>query len=780
MKKTIDHARQIAQGYTFEKGTRNVSAHSLGSALANLKPYLSEQESLQIFFDWAGAESKEFKESFLRGFSKEPSGKYNPSNHTQSPANKKDAGEPKNSTKPAPEWISAGNRPIQQFFDALCIGEEDKIILVQGSNQSQSNRCTRKTLFKNIEGFFKADWIRVHKNPMSAGRGVKNITAFNHCMIDLDTDAIDSEQSIKALKKLPLPIISIVQTNENRFHALVYIGASDLQQAIHRQEIIKQICQDEGLSIDEDGTQLHKTCRIPEAPRSKDSDFKHRLIATRARFEFEWDKTGHKPLITIDCRGEWFQKLGKAISPMECWFNHITTGDEGVVARLSNSQIQQINKNKARGDLPSIVHFIKCKADLTTAPTMPSQADMAACLESTDFITSLPKLRRIIARPLPSLRDGSLVSPKRGYNQITAEYYKPSKDFKFRLMSKGDAVDIIEDAVKTIQFENYEDKLRYLCTLFDPFYDNLGQGKVPMILTIGNQSGIGKDACRELVFKIFGWDFEVQTAERDKTEFTKILGSVMASGMMGFHIDEPGGGYESKIITSHLRSSISGSLKPRLLGSSTKIDIPKGFRFSMSAKRDIILDSDMPRRCFPVFLHSAEEALDIDWERKNWDGWMTENADEIYSALHSIVFHWFQSGCPKAELHWEGQFMEWSVFVGSLVKFIMLEEPFEESPHDLLNDQVEVDSISSFMNTLCRHFEGKGTCKVADIINWIENDTNRDEIKFSFKADGKMDTKSKRALWIDLKNADRRIFNELTFEITDRQRNAPRSSFIIR
>lgn len=758
--------------HIYSEGNRNTASHGLGSALANLKPYLSEQNALQVFKEWAGEDKTEFKNAFLNGFSQEPSGNYNPHNNSNGSI------QPQNAVKSASEWKPAGNSPLAQFLGAMGIKNSDEVVLVSGRDQAQSKSIEASKLIENASGFFKADWIRIHKNRMEGGRGFDNIKEFNHCLIDLDTDEADPKQSINLLKKSSLPLVAIIQTRKNRFHALCWIDAKDATQAKYRQERIKLICKEEGLNIDEKGTDLHKTIRLPDASR-RDYDFKHRLIATRKRIAFDWGEP--RPTIFKDTEGLWIKELGKAIGKMECWFNFTSSGNEGIPIRLSNSQIQPLTKHKARGDLPEIVEILQQNRKGAWTPALVSATDMEACLSATSFITSLPLLRRFISRPLPSLKQGTLITPKRGYNQSTEEFYSPSKEFNLEIIPKDKAVSVIEDAIKTIQFETFQDKLRYLCTMFDPFFDNFHRGQVPMILTIGNQSGIGKDASRELIHKIFGWDFQVQPAEQDKTEFTKILGSVMASGLHCFHIDEPGNGYESKKITNNLRSSITGALKPRLLGTSTKIEIPFGFRFSMSAKRDIVLDSDMPRRCLPIFLHAAQEALDIDWERKNWHGWMIENADSIYQALHSIVHHWHAAGKPKSEKQWEGQFRTWSLFTGSLVKFIMQEEPFEEAPHTMLSEQVEVDSIVPFMSALCRHFEGRYEPSFKDVASWLEDLGDDDENYYYSIKDGKMETKAKRRLWRDLRNANKRVFDGLTFRIIEiNTKNASRTTFNIK
>ena len=484
--------------------------------------------------------------------------------------------------------------------------------------------------------------------------------------------------------------------------------------------------------------------------------------------------------------GRWFETAGKAIAPLLQWFNfNAKSKSDGVVARVIDGAIEFIKLDRAVGMLPEMVRFFwvnensKSKRKLFELPT---SGQINGMLKSPAFIRSLPRLRRIINRPLPSIVNKELVTPKIGYNAETCEVYEPATDARpLKFIKPEDAKKTIDHAIRTIQFKEPADRLRYLCTLFDPFFDGMSgketmTGSIPLILTIGNQSGVGKDASRELVARVHGYRLEVQPAEPDSSEFSKLLGAAMMSKTRMFHLDEPGKGSDGKKVTNNMRSVITGHLEPRLLGQSAKVSMPDGMRFSMSAKTDVEIDSDTPRRSFPIFLHAKQDALEIDWKIKDWDKWMTLYAFDVYEALQSIVIQWFQDGSPKESKGWSGQFSTWAQFVGGIVKHVWKADPFEVAPHQLLTDNMDVDSATPFMIAVCKEFEGQQTgLTFKAILKWVEEtaaDDDQDspgDIIGLWMEGGKVTATSRRTLWSTLRSANNRVYDRWLFSVSNSQ-----------
>lgn len=390
---------------------------------------------------------------------------------------------------------------------------------------------------------------------------------------------------------------------------------------------------------------------------------------------------------------KWHKTFGEILAKSAAYYSFGSEGDIAVKVGNRTGAILDSDVDEFLANTPEHALFYKDKK-----PYRLSRQDGRECLKSIRFLKALPELHRVIKRPLPRRTDdGNLVAPTAGYNEATKEYYHPMPDAKkgFVEMELEKAVSVVSESIKEICFETDDDKARYLCTMFDPFFDGFYsgvsvRGKVPLIACLGNQSGIGKDATRKLINHVFGWDFQEQPAEPDTTEFFKVFGAAVEGGISNYHIGEPGNGNECQKITNLLRSIIVSNVMPRKLGKSHKIQVPDGMRFSLSAKKDAVFDSDMPRRTFPIRLFYEDDAKDINWERCDWDRWLEQHQWELYCALHTIVVEWYNAGMPQNASRWSGNFHTWSRFVGGIVLWAFGLDAFSTPPHSILSSTAEV------------------------------------------------------------------------------------------
>lgn len=423
----------------------------------------------------------------------------------------------------------------------------------------------------------------------------------------------------------------------------------------------------------------------------------------------------------------WHSRLGHILGEERVYFSQ--TEDSKIVVEIG----KQIGKSHAienaelQADLTQyVMMYINVVAEdkdtgepyLKQVPYKLTTQDGKECVVSARFRDKLPLLRRIIRRPLPSLVNGKIFTPKAGYNEETCEYYAPAADAgELIKMTRREAIDVIEDAIKEICFKNEIDQHAFVATMFDPFFDafvpSTQRIDAPMIMAAGNQSGVGKDASRDFVAKIFGWVFRSVKIRRDKDEIDKIFGTLCRDGRHLMHIDESGRGAEALKVTQALRSYISGDMDARLLGKSQTIPTPRGFRFSMSAKTDIILDDDMLRRSFAYYLFTAKEARAKVWERDDWGSWVIQNAWNIYSALHSLVVEWVEAGgwqeAQEGKSVWAGQFSQWARFVNGCATFAGFDKAFETPPHERLKSLVgDIGGEDDGLLELCEHIAEEG------------------------------------------------------------------------
>lgn len=401
---------------------------------------------------------------------------------------------------------------------------------------------------------------------------------------------------------------------------------------------------------------------------------------------------------TIDydeCDMAWHSKLGAILGKHRVFYRFGEDCEDVVKVFNASGGIHVIDHAELSGNASQYATFTRQVKDKqgneVVVPYRLTFQDARECLKSVRFIKELPRLKSVISRPMPRLIKRKIVLPRRGYNPATYEYYHPMPDAQNGIidMDTQTAVDVVNEAIEEIFFETPDDRARYLCTMLDPFFDGFYsglsvRGKVPLFACLGGQSGIGKEGTRRLINGIFGWRFEEQPAEVDKTEFYKLLGAAMEDGIQNFHIGEPGEGEDAQKVTKHLRSVVVSDLKPRLLGKSKKINVPDSIRISMSAKRDAIFDSDLPRRCLPICLFYEGDAKTYKWKRSDFDRWLENNQWRVFCALYKIVNEWWAAGASQKASEWNGSFHTWARFVGGIVEWAWGLDPFVVPPSSIL------------------------------------------------------------------------------------------------
>lgn len=275
----------------FVAGNRNVASHAFGSALANLKPNITQSQAEQAFYD-AGFErgdGDEFWVSFQNGFRK-PAGQGNPFR--------------KNPRKNQWREPDAQN-VLGEFFEALGILPDEKMVLKGESNQAHNDLVSRKVFDANPQEFFDKDLKRVCVNRFSGKlkengkpkHSQKDIVEFRNVLLDFDDSESPIADKIDALKQLDLPITAIVQTTESgKLHAICRIDAGgNLGLAKSRKEITEQKINEKmsGYRFDRDGMQFQKSIRIPTAHRrDKGENWQIKLLWVRDYSDFDWDKFG--------------------------------------------------------------------------------------------------------------------------------------------------------------------------------------------------------------------------------------------------------------------------------------------------------------------------------------------------------------------------------------------------------------------------------------------------------------------------------------------------------
>lgn len=113
-------------------------------------------------------------------------------------------------------------------------------------------------------------WIRF--NPLD-GEGVKdsNVTDFRFALVESDSMPIEQQRAI--YEELELPIAVMVHSGNKSLHAIVRIEADGLAEYKRRVDLLYQVCEKNGLSIDRQNRNPSRLSRLPGVPRGNKKQF---------------------------------------------------------------------------------------------------------------------------------------------------------------------------------------------------------------------------------------------------------------------------------------------------------------------------------------------------------------------------------------------------------------------------------------------------------------------------------------------------------------------------
>lgn len=133
------------------------------------------------------------------------------------------------------------------------------------------NRCSGE--IENVFGDYDHDcgiWVRI--NPMD-GRGAKNenVAAYRYALVE--SDSLSLEKQNEAIRKLQLPVATLVYSGGKSLHALVRVEADNADEYRKRVEFLFRICQKNGLQVDEANKNPSRLSRLPGCIRGSHKQF---------------------------------------------------------------------------------------------------------------------------------------------------------------------------------------------------------------------------------------------------------------------------------------------------------------------------------------------------------------------------------------------------------------------------------------------------------------------------------------------------------------------------
>jgi len=113
-------------------------------------------------------------------------------------------------------------------------------------------------------------WIVI--NPVDGqGRKDENVTDFRYALIESDEKPV--EEQVAIYKKLELPCVCIVHSGGKSAHAIVRVGAHDLDEYRKRVNFLYEVCANNGLPVDKQNRNPSRYSRMPGVMRAGKKQF---------------------------------------------------------------------------------------------------------------------------------------------------------------------------------------------------------------------------------------------------------------------------------------------------------------------------------------------------------------------------------------------------------------------------------------------------------------------------------------------------------------------------
>ena len=160
------------------------------------------------------------------------------------------------------------------------------------------------TLLKEIQRYSSADtiecafgsydpqvggWIRF--NPVD-GKGTdgrikdENVTDLRFTLVECDDPALPPDKQRAIVEKLELPVACMVHSGNKSLHAIVKIGATDIQEYRRRVKRLYEVCAQNGLRVDRANGNPSRYSRMPGLMRGENKQF----IVAHHSGKHSWDE----------------------------------------------------------------------------------------------------------------------------------------------------------------------------------------------------------------------------------------------------------------------------------------------------------------------------------------------------------------------------------------------------------------------------------------------------------------------------------------------------------
>jgi len=379
-------------------------------------------------------------------------------------------------------------------------------------------------------------------------------------------------------------------------------------------------------------------------------------------------------------------------------------------------------------------------------------------LTAPNFYNKLKRIEKMLSVPIPILKDGQILFPKKQYNpdlklylDVNApELTKPNMDIL-------EAKEILNGLFKEFCFKDdgEEDKAKAMLGLLTPYLRGLYNdwySRTPVFVYFANRERAGKDYLATIRILIFEGNATeeppISTGRKDggsNDELRKKFLSVLIKGKQFMHFSNNKGYINNSVFEQFATAKV---YEDRILGKNDIVAFNNNIELSLSANTGTTMTADLGHRSIVTNLFLGMEDINKrKFDRPNLHQEIMRDRGLILSALYRLVMNWYDKGMPNgSELF--TSFPEWAKISCGIIECAGWVNPLK----NVKVDEVGVDDETADMSALFEYMHEnhadtpKSKKEIREILigdedfgssvfGWLDLEARTGQIKFGYLMD---------------------------------------------
>ncbi len=452
-------------------------------------------------------------------------------------------------------------------------------------------------------------------------------------------------------------------------------------------------------------------------------------------------------------------EIVKLLKPTDCFFR---VADNSVV-EIINNEMRTVTSARMVSlietvCIPCIEVYNKYTKNDELHKKSASEQLCKILLASPVLQNGLKRIEKILSVPIPILKDGKIVFPKKKYNPDLKLWLNiNAPEITNPNMKLEDAKKILGDIFEEFCFKDdlEEDKTKALLALLTPYLRGVYASwnvRTPVFIYFANRERAGKDylaAIRILVFEGAATEEPpISTGKKDggsNDELRKKFLSTLMKGSGFMHFSNNKGFIDNATFEQFATAAV---YEDRILGKNDMAAFENNIELSLSANTGTTMTADLGHRSIIINLFLGMEDINKrKFNKPNLHEEIKKDRGLILSALYCLVMNWADRYMVEGtELF--SSFPEWAKIGGGILEAAGYINPLKNVEIEEVGMDDETTDMKTFFEFMHEHYadEWKNKTELRNIIldddelgssifGWMDLSNTPGKIKFGFLID---------------------------------------------